>query len=91
MYVDDILIKLLRAENLIGDLEETFATLRRYELKLNSSKYSFGVGSGKFLSYLVIKRGIEANPDKVRALQDIRTLQNTREVPYLMSAHLQVG
>lgn len=45
MYVDDILVKLARAKDLIGDLEETFATLWRYVLKLNSNKCIFDVNS----------------------------------------------
>lgn len=36
-------------------MEETFATLQRYELKLNPNKCIFGVRSEKFLDYLVIE------------------------------------
>lgn len=49
VYVDDILIKATTANNMISDIRETFATLRRYNLKLNSEKYIFGVRVGVFL------------------------------------------
>lgn len=61
VYVDDILVKSFWAENLVEDLEEMFYTLQRYKLKLNPSKYIFGVTSGKFISYLVTERRIEEN------------------------------
>lgn len=46
MYLDDILIKSAQAENLMGDLKETFAILQGYSLKLNPSKCVFDVRSG---------------------------------------------
>lgn len=58
--MNDILIKLAQVEDLTKDLEETFANLRNYNLKLNPSKCTFGIKSGWFLWYLVIKWGIEA-------------------------------
>ena len=49
----------------LNDLQETFNTLRQYNMKLNPSKYAFGVSSGKFLDFMVSHREIEANPDKI--------------------------
>uniref|UniRef100_A0A2N9EQ48 Uncharacterized protein n=1 Tax=Fagus sylvatica TaxID=28930 RepID=A0A2N9EQ48_FAGSY len=51
------------------DLEQVFGILRRHNLKLNASKCAFGVGSGKFLGFMVTQRGIEANPDQIAAIQ----------------------
>lgn len=65
--MDDILVNSTMANSLIEDLEETFATTRRYGLKLNPAKCTFGVRSGKFLRYMVTERGIEANSDKILA------------------------
>ncbi|XP_074560646.1 uncharacterized protein LOC141816815 [Curcuma longa] len=56
VYVDDILVKSARADLLITDLEETFHTLRQYSLKLNPKKCLFGVKSGCFLGYIVLRR-----------------------------------
>ena len=53
------------------DLEETFDTLRSYNMKLNPSKCAFGVTAGKFLGFMVSQKGIEANPDKIRAIVEM--------------------
>ena len=47
----------------LGDFGDIFYVLRRHKLRLNASKCSFGVGSGKFLGYMVTYRGIEVNPN----------------------------
>jgi hypothetical protein len=56
---------------LIEDLRETFANLCKVQLKLNPEKCTFGVPSGKLLSYLISHRGIETNPDKMQAIDEI--------------------
>ena len=68
VYVDNILVKSKEAKTYLKDLQETFNTLRRYKLKLNLVKYLFGVSLGKFLGFLVSQWGIEANPEKIRAI-----------------------
>ncbi|XP_073130869.1 uncharacterized protein [Henckelia pumila] len=68
VYVDDILVKSRTRDCFIPDLEETFATVRRYGIKLNPAKCMFGVKSGKFLGFMVTERGIEVNPEKVKLL-----------------------
>ena len=60
-----------------------FEILRNYKLHLNSSKCSFGVGSGKFLGYMVTHRGIEVNPDQIKAITNMRTPRNLKEVQKL--------
>ena len=62
VYVDDIVIKTKDKRTLLEDLEETFANLRKYRLKLNPDKCTFGVPAGKLLGFLVSSRGIEVNP-----------------------------
>ena len=61
-YIDDVVIKSRVKEDLISDLFEMFANLRRFRWKLNPEKCVFGVPSGKLLSFIVSYRGIEANP-----------------------------
>ena len=53
VYVDDMLAKILRENNHLNDLQETFNTLRSYNMKLNPSKCAFGVTVGKFLGFMV--------------------------------------
>ena len=66
VYVNDMLVKSQ------DDLQETFDTLRQYNMKLNPSKCAFGVSSGKFLGFMVSYRGIEANPNKIQAMLDMK-------------------
>ena len=53
VYVDDMLVKSLRENNHLDDLQETFDTLRSYNMKLNPSKCVFGVTAGKLLGFMV--------------------------------------
>ena len=80
VYVDDMLIKNKEEVDHLDDLRETFNTLRQYSMKLNSSKCAFGVSSGKFLSFMVSQRGIEANPEKVKAILEMSSLKTITEV-----------
>ncbi len=57
VYIDDMLVKSKKAEDHINHLEQTFEVLQKYGMKLNPSKCSFGVHAGKFLGYMVTKRG----------------------------------
>jgi hypothetical protein len=83
VYVDDMLVKTVQAADHVSDLEETFNTLRQYNMKLNPAKCAFGVSSGKFLGFLVSQRGIEANPEKVRAVLDMSSPKNTKQLQQL--------
>ena len=83
VYVDDMLIKSKEEEDHLDDLRETFNTLRRYSMKLNPSKCSFGVSSGKFLGFMVSQRGIEANPKKVKAILEMFSPRMVKEVQSL--------
>ena len=83
VYVDDMLVKLKKAGGHVKDLEEFFNILRQYRMKLNLRKCSFGVGSGKFLGYIVNMRGIEANPDKIRALLEMKSPTKIKELQSL--------
>ena len=53
VYVDDMLVKSLDEERHLDDLQETFDTLRRHQMKLNPNKCVFGVSLGKFLGFMV--------------------------------------
>ena len=53
VYVDDMLVKSKEDLTHLDDLKEMFATLRQYQMKLNSSKCAFGVASRKFLGFMV--------------------------------------
>ncbi|KAI5343279.1 hypothetical protein L3X38_011155 [Prunus dulcis] len=63
VYVDDMLVKALERADHIKNLAEAFSLLRKYSMKLNPSKCTFGVSPSRFLGYLVTQRGIEAHPN----------------------------
>jgi hypothetical protein len=78
-YIDDIVVKTRESHTFIEDLDETF-NLRKVNIKLNPTKCAFGVPSGKLLGFLVSHRGIEANPDKVKAIEEMRPPRNLKEM-----------
>ena len=83
VYIDDMLVKSTTAGLHIAHLSEAFQILRNYNMKLNLAKYAFGVSAGKFLGFIVNHRGIEANPDKIKALLDMLSPSGIKEVQRL--------
>ena len=82
-YVDDMLVKSQDEKIHLDDLQETFDTLRQYNMRLNPDKCAFRVSSGKFLGFMVSHRGIEVNPDKIQEILDMKPPQNVKEVQSL--------
>ena len=78
--MDDIIIKTKKRDTLLSNLEETFANLRRYRMKLNPEKCTFGVPAGKLLGFLVSSRGIEANPSMIRAIESMKLPRCLKDV-----------
>ena len=83
VYIDDMVVKSKIVFEHIGDLANIFKILRGHKLRLNASKCSFGVGSGKFLDYMVTHRAIEVNPDQVRAINNLQPPWNLKEIQKL--------
>ena len=83
IYIDDMVVKSKVESDRVNDLENIFDILRRYKLRLNASKYSFSVGSGKFLGYMVTHCGIEVNPDQIKAIKTLQLPRNPKEVQRL--------
>ena len=72
VYIDDMVGKSKVVSEYVGDLCNIFKILRKYKLRLNASKCSFGVGSDKFLGYMVTHRRIEVNPDQVKVINSLQ-------------------
>jgi hypothetical protein len=66
-------------------LDATFANLRRFSIKLNPEKCTFGVPKGKLLGYIVSKCGIEANPEKFTVIAKMGPIRNVKGVQWLTS------
>ena len=83
VYIDDMLVKSIKAKFHIDHLDESFQVLKDYKMKLNPTKCPFGVSAGKFLGFIVNSRGIEANPNKIKVVLDMRPPSNTKEIQHL--------
>nr|XP_025661188.1 uncharacterized protein LOC112756783 [Arachis hypogaea] len=83
VYVDDMVAKTKVGKNHLDDLTEIFGQLRKYNMRLNPEKCAFGVQSGKFLGFMLTSRGIEANPEKFRAILDMTSPHTIKEVQRL--------
>ena len=58
VYIDDMLVKLVKAKLHVDHLAEAFQVLKDYNMKLNPTKCAFGVSAGKFLGFIVNNREI---------------------------------
>ena len=84
VYIDDMVVKSKLVSEHVMDLTSIFEILREHKLRLNASKCSFGVGLGKFLGYIVTYRGIEVNPDQIKAINNLKPPRNPKEVQKLI-------
>ena len=83
VYIDNMLVKSIKAELHITHLAEAFQVLKSYNMKLNPAKYASGVTAGKFLGFIVNNRGIDANPDKIKVVLDMLPLSNIKDIQRL--------
>lgn len=78
VYVDDMLVKSRLRKDHHQDLRGIFEAMRKHHMKVNPEKCTFGVTSGKFLGYLVTKRGIEVDPAKIQAIVEMPSPKNLK-------------
>jgi hypothetical protein len=83
VYIDDMVIKTPEGGDHGQDLAEILSSVRKYDMRLNPAKCSFGVQAGKFLGFMLTKRGIEANPEKCQAIINMRSPSSVKEVQQL--------
>jgi hypothetical protein len=79
-YIDDIVVKSEKHGDLLDDLRETFDNLRKSKMILNPKKCVFGVSSSKLLGYMVSSQGIDANPKKVEAIENLQPTRIRKEI-----------
>nr|GEZ17442.1 reverse transcriptase domain-containing protein [Tanacetum cinerariifolium] len=83
VYVDDLVVKSHTEAEMVRDIEETFRTLRKINMKLNPKKCSFGLAEGVFLGYVITPEGIKPCPDKTAAVLQLPSPQTVKEVQSL--------
>ena len=91
VYVDDIVVKTPRADDLVATLGATFANFKRFNIKLNPEKCTFGVPKGKLLGYMMSECGIEANHDKIAAITNIGPIRGVKGVQRLTGCLAALG
>ncbi|GJY20071.1 reverse transcriptase domain-containing protein [Tanacetum coccineum] len=80
VYVDDLVIKSCTEQEVIRDVEETFRTLGKINMKLNPKKCTFGMKEGIFLGYKVNSDGLMVCPDKVEAVLSLPSPKCLKDV-----------
>lgn len=89
VYIDDMVVKSARAEYHHKHLEETFAILEKYNMKLNTKKYLFGVASGVLVFF---NMGIEVNPTQIKEIEELPdVLSSKKEVQKLTGRITALG
>ena len=84
VYVDNMIAKSQGEDDHVVNLRKLFERLRKFQLKLNPAKCTFGATSKKLLGFVVSKKGIEIDLDKVRAIQDLPPPRTQKEVRSFM-------
>nr|GEW17772.1 reverse transcriptase domain-containing protein [Tanacetum cinerariifolium] len=79
VYVDDLVVKSYTEAEMMRDIEETFRTLRKVNMKLNPKKCSFGLAEGIFLWYVITPEGIKPCPDKTAAVLQLPSPRTINE------------
>ena len=83
VYIEDMMVKSVKAELHVDHLAESFQVLKDYKMKLNPTKCAFGVSAGKFLGFIVNSCGIEANPNKIKDVLDMKPPSNIKKIQRL--------
>ena len=83
VYMDNMLVKSKAVGNHMAHLGQMFKILRKYHMKLNPLKCAFGVGSGKFLDFMVNQHGIKANSEKIKVLLEMSSPRKPKKVKSL--------
>ena len=80
MYVDDMIVKSKDQQGHMISLKKFFERIKCYKLRLNPKKCTFGVMSGKLLGFIVSQRGIEVDPDKIKAISEMKKPRTEKEI-----------
>ena len=84
VYMDDMIVKSQGEDDHVVNLKKLFERLRKFQLKLNLTKCTFRATFEKFLRFVVSKKGIEIDSDKVWAIQDLPPSRTQKEVRSFM-------
>ena len=80
VYVDGMIAKSKTEEEHLVNLQKLFERLQKYQLRLNPAKCTFGVKSGRFLGFVLSQKGIEVDPEKVKAILEMPEPRTKKQV-----------
>ncbi|RVW62081.1 Transposon Tf2-12 polyprotein [Vitis vinifera] len=80
VFVDDMIVKSQGRADHLDALERFFERIRKFRLRLNPKKCTFGMTSGKLLGHMVNERGIEVDPNKIKAILDMPAPKTEKEI-----------
>jgi len=80
VYVDDMIMKFKDREGHIINLRKFFERIKKYRLRLNPQKCTFGVTARKLLGFLVSDRGIEVDPSNIKAILEMPLPKSEKEI-----------
>ncbi|CAJ2655614.1 unnamed protein product [Trifolium pratense] len=83
LYMDDMIVKSPEELDHVVHLRKVFEQAKKYNMRFNPEKCTFGVRAGKFLGFYLTERGIEANPDKCRAFAELPTPSDKKSIQTL--------
>ncbi|KAL5568504.1 hypothetical protein UlMin_025079 [Ulmus minor] len=83
-YVDDLVVKSKRATDHVVHLQKVFGRYRKYKLKMNPKKCTFGVNTGKFLGVIVHREGITVDEAKAAAIREMPSPKNQDQLRTLI-------
>ena len=91
VYIDDIVVKSKTRGEHDQHLKEISHLMREYNMKLNSSKCTFGVSADKFLGFMVTQRGIKVNLNQFKAVMETSASSSNKELQRLTSRLAALG
>ena len=78
--INDMITKSVKETDHVGNLEETFKILRHYGIKVKPKNCTFGVRFREFFGYMIDQGGIKANPNKTKAILNMKSPTTMNEV-----------
>ena len=91
VYIDDMLVKSKERPDHTKHLQQAFELLKAYAMKLNLTKCAFGVSAGRFLGFMMTRRGIGANPVQLQAILESPALSSSKGVQQLTGRLVALG
>ena len=80
VYVDDMIVKSRDKADHLAAFQRFFERIRQFKLRLNPKKCTFVVTSWKVLGHIVSERGIEVDPEKIKAILGMPAPRTKKEI-----------